>query len=207
MQKNLLKPIKTRVSLRILLLDNYDSFTYNLFHYLEGLDVAVEVHRNDAITVEEAEKFTHFVLSPGPGLPEAAGRMPQLIAHYHRQKPMLGVCLGMQALALFFGARLYNPDRVMHGVASACTVTDTADPLFTGVPRTFQAGRYHSWAVDTATLPDCLRLTATDEQQIAMAMRHTSLPIWGVQFHPESVMTPEGKKMLENWLRATGKSK
>jgi anthranilate synthase component 2 len=185
----------------ILVLDNYDSFTYNLVHCLASVTGrAPTVLRNDAVDPAAAERCSHWVLSPGPGLPEEAGDLVPLIRRYAPSKNMLGICLGMQAIGVAFGARLRNLDGVLHGVARDVTVGHPADALFHDLPKRFPAGRYHSWVVDRATLPAELRVTAADDAGEVMALRHARYGVCGVQFHPESVMTPHGRRLLENWL-------
>lgn len=185
--------------MRILLLDNYDSFTWNLHHLLEP-HAQVDVVRNDVITVEEAGRYDRLVLSPGPGLPDEAGIMMELLDRLMPTHPILGICLGMQGIAEACGGTLYNQERVMHGVSVPCFVNDPVDPLFTGVPTPFDAGLYHSWAADPATLPASLCVTARSEQGVIMALRHTTYNVCGVQFHPESVLTPMGERIIANWL-------
>ena len=187
--------------MKILMLDNYDSFTYNLVHYLKELtDAPIEVRRNDQIAVEEAEAYDKIVLSPGPGVPAEAGIMPDLIARYGAQKSILGICLGMQAIGEAYGSRLSNLPRVYHGVATPIRVTSTKERLFVNMPEELQVGRYHSWVVPPDSLPEELEMTAVDEAGTLMALRHKTYDVRGVQFHPESIMTPEGKQMLANWL-------
>jgi anthranilate synthase component 2 len=187
--------------MNILVLDNYDSFTYNLVQYIqEILGFKVDVKRNDAITIEEVGAYDAIILSPGPGLPSEAGIMPVLIKKYAHQKPILGVCLGHQAIGEAFGAKLENLSKVFHGVETEVTVSDATEPLFQGIPSPFQAGRYHSWVVQQADLPDDLVVTAVAENGTIMAMRHKHFNIRGVQFHPESIMTVEGKKILQNFF-------
>ncbi len=187
--------------MNLLVLDNYDSFTYNLVQYLEDLlDGAVTVRRNDAIGPEEAARFDAIVLSPGPGLPAEAGIMPELIRALAGRRPILGVCLGHQAIAEAFGGSLINLKEVYHGKETDIHICVADEPLFEGLPDPFRAGRYHSWVVDGATLPEVLEVTATDAAGRIMALRHRTLPLHGVQFHPESIMTPHGKQMLANWL-------
>lgn len=185
----------------ILLLDNYDSFTWNLYHYLDGLSrEPVEVKRNDEITIAEAGKYSSFVLSPGPGLPSESGIMPELIRAYASSRPMLGICLGHQAITESFGGQLTNLQKVLHGVTRKIHVTDADDPVFSDLPDTFETGHYHSWIVSNDHFPAELRVTARDEEGNIMAIRHQELPLHGLQFHPESVMTPFGKKIIANWL-------
>jgi anthranilate synthase component II len=186
--------------MRILVLDNYDSFTYNLVHIIRELEVDHEVHRNDQIAVDEVARFDAIVLSPGPGIPSEAGIMPELIQVYAPKKPIFGICLGHQALAEYMGATLRNMDTVFHGVHS--TIRHTKDsPLFKGIPPEFQAGRYHSWVVEKDNLPSAICVTAVDEDNSIMAIQHEHLPLFGVQFHPESIMTEYGKEMVENFIR------
>jgi anthranilate synthase component II len=187
--------------MKILVVDNYDSFTYNLVHALRKFEgVTVSVKRNDKIQPDEPEAYDKIVLSPGPGLPEEAGLMPEIIKAYADKKPFLGVCLGHQALAEGFGASLKNMDKVLHGVATQ-VIQVNPSYLFEGVPETFEAGRYHSWIVEKSNLPADLEITCEDEQGRIMAFRHKTLDVVGVQFHPESVLTPLGMKILENWIR------
>ncbi|MBS1580679.1 MAG: aminodeoxychorismate/anthranilate synthase component II [Bacteroidetes bacterium] len=186
---------------RLLLLDNYDSFTWNLHHLLEP-HAQVDVVRNDALTVDDAARYDRIVLSPGPGLPSEAGIMPELLRKLMPSHPILGVCLGLQAIVEACGGTLFNQPKVMHGVTAACVPVPPADPLFAGLPPAFAVGLYHSWAADPATLPPSLRATAHSEHGVIMAVRHTAFPTCGVQFHPESVMTPEGAAIIANWMQA-----
>ena len=190
--------------MRILLLDNYDSFTYNLEHYLAELHQDITVIRNDKLRLEDIEAYDAVVFSPGPGLPKDAGLMPEIILQYRDKKPMLGVCLGMQAIAESYGGKLNNMKEVYHGIATTC-VMDPEDPLFYGLESENLVGRYHSWEV-LEPLPEDLMATARDkEHNTLMALKHKHLPVWGVQFHPESILTPNGKHMLRNWLQAAKK--
>lgn len=185
----------------ILLLDNYDSFTWNLYHYLDQLsDDPVEVIRNDRMRASDAETFSCIVFSPGPGLPSEAGVMPGIISAYHKTIPMLGICLGHQALAESAGARLENLDEVQHGLQREISVCAPDDRMFSGIPGKFEAGLYHSWIVSRSGLPDDLLITATDPAGRIMALSHKKFPYSGVQFHPESVMTGCGKSLIRNWL-------
>jgi len=186
--------------MKLLILDNYDSFTYNLFHYLEDLVENVEVFRNDEIEIDAVEAYDAIVLSPGPGLPEDAGICLDVILRYHKTKKILGVCLGHQAIALAFGGALRNLQYVHHGMQRKTIVGQTKDILFEGLPNVFLSGRYHSWVVDKDKMPPDLEITATDENGEIMAMRHKQYNLRGVQFHPESIMTAYGKKILQNWL-------
>ena len=185
--------------MRILLLDNYDSFTWNLHHLLEP-HAEVDVVRNDAITVDEAAGYDRIVLSPGPGLPNEAGIMMELLAKLMPTHPVLGVCLGMQGIVEVCGGALYNQEQVMHGVAVPCIPEDPRDELFTALPDRFIVGLYHSWAADPKTLPSELRITARSESGVIMAVRHMRYNVCGVQFHPESVLTPLGAGIIANWV-------
>jgi anthranilate synthase component II len=187
--------------MKILMLDNYDSFTYNLVHYLEacGDDIEVTVKRNDHISIDAVAEFDAIVLSPGPGLPKDAGIMPQLIMTYATQKPILGICLGHQAIGEAFDCRLENLKKVYHGLGIATHII-SEDILFTHLPKTIITGRYHSWVIDKQSISKDLIITATDEQGEIMAMRHQTLPIHSVQFHPESILTEHGQSMIQNWV-------
>ncbi len=187
--------------MKILILDNYDSFTYNLVQYIEEeLGESVDVFRNDEIELDAVAAYDLIVLSPGPGLPADAGIMPALIQQYAREKVIFGVCLGHQAIGEAFGGALHNLAQVHHGVETEMQRTLTDDVLLDRVPGTFRAGRYHSWVIDPATLPAELEVTATDEGGGIMAMQHRQYPIFGVQFHPESIMTEHGRLMIKNLL-------
>lgn len=185
----------------ILLLDNYDSFTYNLLHILRQLGCDAEVFRNDRITVEEAGRFDKILLSPGPGIPSEAGILMPLIRRYAAEKSILGVCLGEQAIAEVFGARLENLSRVYHGVESQIAIT-ADDPIFKGLGKEITAGRYHSWVVSKEGFPyGELEITAEDKKEgMIMGIRHRRYNVHGIQFHPESLMTPSGSRIIENWL-------
>jgi anthranilate synthase component 2 len=185
--------------MKVLLFDNYDSFTYNLRHILLELNVQVDVVRNDRIPLEAVEAYDKIVLSPGPGIPSEAGLLLPLIKRYAPTKSILGVCLGEQAIGEVFGAKLLNLANVYHGVCSDIRVT-AKDPLFKGLEAGFRAGRYHSWVVSGDGFPDALEVTAVDEEGMIMALRHRTYDVRGIQFHPESVLTPYGKTMIENWL-------
>tara|TARA_R110000868_G_scaffold64155_2_gene193010 strand:+ start:380 stop:943 length:564 start_codon:yes stop_codon:yes gene_type:complete len=183
---------------KILVIDNYDSFTYNLVHYLEDLNCEVIVKRNDQLTLEEVDSFANIVLSPGPGIPDEAGLLKEIIRTYAPTKKIFGVCLGQQAIAEVFGGSLVNLDKVYHGIATKINIIKD-DVLFKDLPREIEVGRYHSWVVDT-NLPDTLIATSFDENGQIMSLRHKTYDVSAVQFHPESVLTPQGKKILENWL-------
>lgn len=192
---------KTFSMKNILVIDNYDSFTYNLVHYLEDLNCQVTVVRNDQLQLEDVEPFEKIVLSPGPGIPDEAGLLKPIIKTYASTKSILGVCLGMQAIGEVFGATLENLDIVYHGVQTKVHITSKDEILFKGLPPTIEVGRYHSWVVK-GELPTCLEITSVDENQQIMALRHKEFDIKGVQFHPESVLTPDGKTMLKNWINS-----
>lgn len=186
---------------KVLVIDNYDSFTYNLVHYLEDLNCEVTVVRNDKLDLEDVEPYEKIVLSPGPGIPDEAGLLKAIIEKYASTKSILGVCLGQQAIGEVFGGNLINLDEVYHGVATNVTITVDNEIMFNGLDKTIEVGRYHSWVVDT-NLPDCLEATSFDENGQVMSLRHKEYDVKGVQYHPESVLTPDGKKMLENWVNA-----
>ncbi|MBR5749521.1 MAG: aminodeoxychorismate/anthranilate synthase component II [Prevotella sp.] len=184
--------------MKVVIIDNYDSFTYNLSHLIKELGAEVTVLRNDQFKLEELEPYNKIVLSPGPGIPSEAGLLLDVIRTYAGKKPILGVCLGHQAIGEVFGAKLVNLSEVFHGVATPCHIV-VDDPIFSGMERTITIGRYHSWVVSEEAFPDCLEITAEIDGQI-MALRHKTLNVRGIQFHPESVLTPDGKKMIQNWL-------
>lgn len=185
---------------RIAIIDNYDSFTYNLVHYLEEItNEEVSVFFNDQVTIEELEKFDALVISPGPGIPTEAGLTIPVIQHFAGKKPILGICLGHQAIAEAFGGALRQLDKVLHGVVRVCIIKK-GDEIFTAINSTFETGRYHSWVPDEKSFPDCLEILATDETNCIMVLKHKEHNIYGMQFHPESIMTPEGKMMLRNWV-------
>ncbi len=188
------------MSKKILVIDNYDSFVYNLVHYLEDLSCEVIVKRNDQLQLEDVASFNKILLSPGPGIPDEAGLLKDIIQKYADTKSIFGVCLGQQAIGEVFGGSLINLDEVYHGVATHVTLSVTDEILFEGLDKTFDVGRYHSWVVAGKDLPGCLEATSYDENGQIMSLRHKELDVRGVQFHPESVLTPNGKKMLENWI-------
>ncbi len=186
--------------MKILVFDNYDSFTYNLVHAVKKLGYDdVEVHRNDKITLGDIARFDKIILSPGPGIPSESGILLDVIRTYAPSKSILGVCLGEQAIAEAFGGTLINLSEVHHGISSMVDVLEK-DVLFDGLPKRLEVGRYHSWAAEKATLPECLTITAVDEEGMIMALAHKEYDVRGVQFHPESVLTPDGEQMLKNWL-------
>ena len=187
--------------MKILILDNYDSFTYNLVQYIqEILDQKVDVYRNDAIDLESVGEYDAIVLSPGPGLPKDAGIMPELIKRFASHKPILGVCLGHQAIVEAFGGDLENLERVYHGMETPIQIVGGKDDLFESLPDTIQVGRYHSWVAKKEDIPECIQVTAVDEKGEVMAIQHKDFNIRGVQFHPESIMTKDGKIMLKNFF-------
>lgn len=185
---------------KVVIVDNYDSFTYNLAHLVRELGAEVEVLRNDAFEIEALNAFDKIILSPGPGIPDEAGLTLKVIEYYAGQKPILGVCLGHQAIGQFFGGNLINLEDVYHGVQTPITIV-ADDYLWEGMPTRFEAGRYHSWVVDDKGLPTCLEVTARSDEGRIMALRHRDLDLRGVQFHPESVLTPQGRLLMENWLK------
>ena len=186
---------------KILVIDNYDSFTYNLVHYLEDLNCDVTVKRNDKLTLDEVDAFEKIVLSPGPGIPDEAGLLKAIIKQYAPTKSILGVCLGQQAIGEVFGGTLVNLDTVFHGVATKVNITVDDELLFKNLEKTIEVGRYHSWVVDT-NLPEQLEATSFDENGQIMSLRHKVFDVRGVQYHPESVLTPNGKQILENWINS-----
>ena len=187
--------------MKLLILDNYDSFTYNIVHAVRELGVEPAVRRNDKITLDEVDNFDKIIISPGPGIPSEAGILPQLLERYAGSKPILGVCLGHQAIGDCFGAKLRNLPEVYHGIKSQISIT-VPDYIFAGLPDRIDVGRYHSWVVDKNNLPDCLEVTAVSDDGEIMAMRHRTLDVRGVQFHPESILTPMGLTIIDNWLKA-----
>lgn len=186
--------------MKIVIIDNYDSFTYNLSHLVKELGADVTVVRNDQFELPELEQFDKIILSPGPGIPEEAGLLLDVIRTYKGRKPMLGVCLGHQAIGEVFGAKLITLSDVYHGVQTEGTQLGN-DPIFDGLPERIKMGRYHSWVVDNSTLPSCLKVTATTDDGMIMALRHKDYDIHGIQFHPESVLTPDGRTIVDNWLK------
>ena len=187
--------------MKILVLDNYDSFTYNLVHIIRERKVEYDVYRNDKISLEDVAQYDKILLSPGPGIPDEAGIMKALIKEYGPTKSILGICLGHQGIAEVYGGSLFNIPKVLHGVTSMTRIMDNDEKLFEGIMNPFQATHYHSWAILPGSLPDTLKVTAENDEGLIMGIRHTTYDVRGLQFHPESIMTPEGPKMIENWLK------
>ena len=189
---------------QILLIDNYDSFTYNLYHYLDELNQGgVEVQRNDELDLNGVLDYDLVVLSPGPRLPKQAGKLMEFLERYATKIPILGVCLGQQAIAEHFGMKLNNLPKVVHGQARSIEIIEREKGLFKDLPKSIKVGRYHSWVIDPESMHTDFNITSTDEEGNIMSIQHKSLPICAVQFHPESVLTELGKELLQNWLRKT----
>lgn len=186
---------------KMVLIDNYDSFTFNLVHYLEELDCDVVVLRNDEFEIEELQSFDAIILSPGPGIPSESGLLLEVIKTYASTKKILGICLGHQAIGEVFGATLLNLDSVFHGVSTKINITDTTETLFSNLPQQIEVGRYHSWAINPTNLPEVLEVTSESENGEIMSIRHKNFNVKGVQFHPESILTPSGKTILANWIQ------
>ena len=185
----------------ILIIDNYDSFTYNLVHLVNEIGLQCEVWRNDKFSIADVDAFDKIILSPGPGIPSEAGLLMEVIEKYSPSKSIFGVCLGQQAIAEVFGGNLYNLSQPMHGIATEVKITDRDERLFTDLPERFKVGRYHSWVVDHKSFPGVLAVTAIDETDNSiMALKHKEFDVRGVQFHPESILTEYGKEMMQNWL-------
>ena len=187
--------------MKVLVIDNYDSFTYNLVHYLEDLNCEVTVKRNDKLTLEDVDDFHKILLSPGPGIPNGAGLLKAIIKMYAPTKSILGVCLGQQAIGEVFGGSLINLDDVYHGVATNIEITVDDEQLFNNMGKTIEVVRYHSWVVNP-NLPEVLEATSIDSNGQIMSLRHRFYDVKGVQYHPESVLTPNGKQILENWINS-----
>lgn len=185
--------------MKIVVIDNYDSFTYNLVHYLEDLGATVTVFRNDEFELKELDAFDKIVLSPGPGIPDEAGLLKEVIKTYAKSKSILGICLGLQAIGEVFGGTLINLEKVYHGVASKITIIEN-DYIFNDLPNEIEVGRYHSWVISNDNFPQNLIITSVDKNKNIMSVKHSVYDVRGVQFHPESILTPDGKKILENWL-------
>ena len=186
--------------MKTVIIDNYDSFTYNLAHLVKELGAEVSVVRNDQFRLSELKPFDKIILSPGPGIPTEAGLLMDVIDAYASVKPILGVCLGHQAIGEYFGGKLTNLSQVFHGIASTISIT-APDYIYKELPAQVQVGRYHSWVVDNEGLPDCLEVTSVSEEGQIMLLRHKQYDVRGIQYHPESVLTPEGRKIIANWLK------
>lgn len=186
--------------MKTVIIDNYDSFTYNLAHLVKELGAEVSVVRNDQFRLSELKPFDKIILSPGPGIPAEAGLLMDVIDAYASVKPILGVCLGHQAIGEYFGGKLTNLSQVFHGIASTISIT-APDYIYKELPAQVQVGRYHSWVVDNERLPDCLEVTSVSEEGQIMSLRHKQYDVRGIQYHPESVLTPEGRKIIANWLK------
>ena len=184
---------------RIVIIDNYDSFTYNLSHLVKELGAEVSVFRNDKFQMQQLDAFDKIILSPGPGIPSEAGLLLDAIRNYAGRKPILGVCLGHQAIGEVFGAKLKNLNSVFHGIATPATIIQN-DYIFDHLPQTLEVGRYHSWIVSKDALPDCLEITSESDEGYIMSLRHKQFDIRGIQYHPESVLTPQGREIINNWL-------
>lgn len=186
--------------MKLLVIDNYDSFTYNLVHLIEKIStISFDVVLNDKITLQDVNSYSKIILSPGPGLPKNAGIMPELLHHYHKTKSIFGVCLGLQAIGETFGAKLSNLNQVCHGMATPInTIND--DKLFKNCPNTFNVGRYHSWVIAPDNLPENIIVTAVDNSNNIMAIRHKTFDVCGVQFHPESILSEYGETIISNWI-------
>lgn len=185
--------------IKILVIDNYDSFTYNLVHLLLKY-AEVKVVKNDEVNMDEANSFDKILFSPGPGIPDEAGQMIDVIKHFAGKKSMLGICLGHQAIGEVFGGKLKNLSKVYHGVSTPVEITDTKHYLFRGIPQRYEVGRYHSWVVDEKNIPQEISVIATDDAGMVMALAHNKYDINGVQFHPESIMTEHGDTLIRNWV-------
>lgn len=186
--------------MKTVIIDNYDSFTYNLAHLVKELGAEVDVLRNDKFELEELEKYDKIILSPGPGIPEEAGLLLEVIHTYAGRKPILGVCLGEQAIGQAFGGKLTNLSEVFHGIQTDVKIKNK-DYIFSGLPTEIPVGRYHSWVVDTEGFPEELVITAISSEGQIMALKHREYDVHGIQFHPESVLTPDGKQIVGNWLK------
>lgn len=188
--------------MKVLVIDNYDSFVYNLVHYLEELECEVIVKRNDAFFIDDVKNYDKILLSPGPGIPDEAGLLKEVIQKYAASKPILGVCLGQQAIGEVYGGKLENLQKVFHGVATKAIITNEDEPLFKGLEKEFEIGRYHSWVISKENFPEVLEITSKDENGQIMSVRHKFYDVCGIQFHPESVLTPRGKLIIKNWVNS-----
>ncbi len=189
--------------MKIIIIDNYDSFTYNLVHMVRKIaGNIIDVVHNNELQLSDLEIYNKIILSPGPGVPSEAGLLMDIIAEYAHKKSMLGVCLGHQAISEHFGATLINMPTVLHGISSTASLISPDDKLFKELGSSFQVGHYHSWLVDSKNLPECIEVTSIDEKHRIMSMKHRTYDVRGVQFHPESILTPDGEKMMANWLNS-----
>ncbi len=187
--------------MKIAIIDNYDSFTYNLVHAVKKITKKnIDIIFNNKLELYQLEKYDKIILSPGPGIPSEAGLLMKIIANYAENKSILGVCLGHQAIAEYFGAKLINMKTVLHGIASQAEITIKDDVLFKGINKKFQIGHYHSWIVSNENFPQCLEVTSVDDKNQIMSLKHKTLDVRGVQFHPESILTPQGELIIKNWL-------
>jgi len=186
---------------KVLIIDNYDSFTYNLRQIVEEFHYEYSVFKNNQLSFEEIDEYNKILITPGPGLPSEAGIVKEMIKKYEAKKSILGICLGHQAIAEVFGSELYNFSKVCHGITTSIDVILPTDYIFENISNEFEAGLYHSWAVSKNNFPDCLKITATSRENVIMAISHKMYDVKGVQFHPESIMTKQGARIIENWLR------
>ncbi len=186
---------------KVLVIDNYDSFTYNLVHYLQDLNCDVTVKRNDKLTLSEVDKFDKVLLSPGPGIPDEAGLLKSIIKQYASTKSILGICLGQQAIAEVFGGKIENLNQVYHGVSTEVELTNPDEILYKNIPKKIEVGRYHSWVV-SKDLPKVLEVTSVDSNGEIMSLKHKKFDVRAVQYHPESILTPKGKQILKNWVNS-----
>ena len=186
----------------IAVIDNYDSFTYNLVHYIEEYEEVVDVYRNDQVSIDQLSKYDHILISPGPGLPKEIPFLQQVFDTYSATKKILGICLGLQAMIEYYKGELYNLPEVLHGVQGSCTIIKN-DPLFKGIESPFLIGHYHSWGVKSNAIPDDVLVLAKDQENRVMNVKHKYHDFYGIQFHPESVLCPKGKKIIRNWLKET----
>lgn len=193
--------MNTSTQKRIVVIDNYDSFTYNLVHLLNECGYDAPVWRNDKFELKDLEPFDKILLSPGPGIPSESGLLLDVIKEYGDRKSILGICLGLQAITEVYGGKLYNLKKPVHGVATPLTILKPEEILFEGLPDTFQVGRYHSWAADKDNFSEELEITAIDDDGVIMALTHKNLDVRGVQFHPESILSEYGKEIINNWLK------
>lgn len=194
--------MKTMLKKDVVIIDNYDSFTFNLVHLLNECGYDATVWRNDKFELESLEQFDKIMLSPGPGIPSESGLLLDVIKEYDTKKSILGICLGLQAIAEVYGGRLYNLDKPVHGTETPIKVLNPNDVLFQDLPASFLVGRYHSWAVDKKYIPEDLEVTAVDNNGVIMAASHKKLDVRGVQFHPESILSEHGMKLINNWLES-----